>query len=117
MDLAYIRVAVMAAVAAAALTLAYSWGGEAARAAHEAYIAEQRVKAAEAQALWAEERRQLQSEVTLARRLAQSAVASISANDEDAERRIAAVAAGAHSAPMPDDVLARVNAIVDEANR
>lgn len=115
--IALARAGILAGVLAGALTFAYAKGGESARIAHEVYVVEQRAVAVAAREQWQRELAQLQAEVSAARALSQTAVRAADAADQDANRRIDEAVAAARSAPMDVDVVARINAIVDEANR
>lgn len=115
--IALVRAGILASVLAGSLTFAFVKGGELERIKHANYVIEQKEVAVAAREQWQRELAQLQAEVSAARALSQTAVRAADAADQDANRRIDEAVAAARSAPMDVDVVARINAIVDEANR
>ena len=111
------RAVIIAAVFSAAMTFAYVKGGERERTKHAAYVIEQQAKEIAARIRWAAEKSQLEAQISLARSLARSAVESVNAADEDANRRIDEAVRAARSEPMSTDEINRINAIVAQANK
>jgi hypothetical protein len=112
-----IRLAFWFSLLAVGMSWAYLKGGEKSRRAHEAYINQQQIEMARAEARWAVERAALEARISNARALTTVAQKAVEALEAEYDARVSEVLASAKTAPVGQEIASQINKIVNSANR